>query len=567
MKKRLFLNLALMIFVVLLSFFFASVYIVHNNNLNVSKDTVMEAARICAALFNDEIDLQDFVNIGGNTRITLISKDGLVLADSRPDSKDTEGYLDRPEIQAALAGEPEVFKRYSSSFGMDYIYYALKVESNGSYIFIHAAIPTTKIDDYSMKSLAVLASLLLAVSLPCFLFSRSMIRKITKPFESVERRLRLLSMGEYAQQHLEEGYEEEIDSILRGIDEVAEIVQNGFAELWEEKTKLDYVLGSIGDGIFVLDEMMDIVLINSSALGIFDSNPEIIGRNLSELANEEKLIDTVSVCISRNENALFQVNLHSRIFQATVKQLPSGRLSMLIMSDITENTENAKLREDFFANASHELKTPLTAIKGFSELATMHNHDENLAKYLEGITRETDRMSSLIRDMLRLSKLESDRTINPSPISLAQVANDVCNTLSMAIEEKAITVDIFGDGIIEAEPEHAYGLVRNIVENAVRYNIHKGRIAIAIESGRKTVWLFVSDTGIGIAPEDQARIFERFYRVEKSRSQRGGGTGLGLSIVKHIAALYGWRVSLKSKPGKGTQISVEFVQNNRLLDH
>ena len=171
-------------------------------------------------------------------------------------------------------------------------------------------------------------------------------------------------------------------------------------------------------------------------------------------------------------------------------------------------------------------------------------------------------MLTLIGDMLKLSELESAQEINPVPVSLAAVVNEVSDTMSTAINEKSIIFETFGDDcMVTAEQGHIYELVKNLIENAVRYNNHGGRVLVVIESDKNLVRLTVADNGISIPHEEQARIFERFYRVEKSRSQRSGGTGLGLSIVKHICALYGWKVSLKSKPGVGTEITVLFENN------
>jgi two-component system phosphate regulon sensor histidine kinase PhoR len=227
---------------------------------------------------------------------------------------------------------------------------------------------------------------------------------------------------------------------------------------------------------------------------------------------------------------------------------------MVVLSDVTENHENAKRREEFFANASHELKTPLTAIKGFNELAALHNKDEGIQKYVDSITRETNRMLALIGDMLKLSELETAQDTSPVPVQLAKIANEVREAVQPAIEEKAIIVEVVGDGSVTAEPGHVYELLKNLIENAVRYNNQGGKVYVKIRRTQITV----KDDGIGISPEEQTRIFERFYRVERSRSQQGGGTGLGLSIVKHICALYGWKLTLKSKLGVGTEITVAF---------
>jgi two-component system phosphate regulon sensor histidine kinase PhoR len=235
---------------------------------------------------------------------------------------------------------------------------------------------------------------------------------------------------------------------------------------------------------------------------------------------------------------------------------------MIALSDVTEIRENAKRREEFFANASHELKTPLTAIKGFNELTAINNKDDNIRKYIDSITRETDRMLSLIGDMLKLSELENTQSINPVPVPLAKIVNEAVELLSTSINEKSISIEITGDATVTAEPGHIYELAKNLIENAVRYNNQGGHVSVTIERSKQNARLYVFDDGIGISPEEQTRIFERFYRVEKSRSQRNGGTGLGLSIIKHICALYDWKLSLKSKLGVGTEVTVVFNEKN-----
>ena len=554
MKKRLFLYTTLIIFAGLLSFFAASVYITYNNNLRIAKDTVMETARICAGLYGGDTDVSAFVKSGGDTRITVISADGKVLADSRPlDIGAVENHLSRPEIQAAASGSPAAYVRYSETLGVDFIYYALKADS----VFIRTAVPVAKIDAYLFQSLPPLALLLFVIALSCFVLSRGIINRITKPFASVEKKLRLLSSGEYASEPFAESYEE-IDAITRGIDEVARVLQTSFVSLQDEKSKAGYILNNIGDGVFAVDENKNIAMINSAALGIFDAGPDIADKNVSYLFYDKPLTAALDDCVSHEKSSLFEFAWGGKIYLATVKRLPQTKLAMVILSDITDSRENAKRREEFFANASHELKTPLTAIKGFNELTAINNKDANIVKYIDSITRETDRMLSLIGDMLKLSELENTRKLSPAPVSLAKAANEVRETLSSAIAEKSIALDIIGDGIADAEPGHVYELVKNLVENAVRYNNQGGRVSVTIESDKRDTWLTVSDDGIGISPEEQTRIFERFYRVEKSRSGRSGGTGLGLSIVKHICDLYGWELSLKSKLGVGTEIKARF---------
>jgi len=561
MKKRLFLYTLLIIFAALLIYFAVSLYAAYTDNIDLAKETVMETTQICANLYNDNTDATKFVKAGGETRITIVAADGTVLADnSQVDVSTLDNHLTRPEIHAAANGTPAAYVRHSGTLGIDLIYYALKVKSGDSYVFIRAAIPVARVDSYLFRSLPPLILLLFVIALLSFFFIRSVVNRAVTPFGSVEQKLRLLASGEYKSEPVAASYEE-IDKITRNIDDVALVLQKSMADLRDEKSKLDYIINNIGDGLFVVDEDKNITLINSAALGIFDVTSDIAGKDLNYLSYDRTVSAAIDDCISLVKNSLFEFSQKGSVYLVSVKRLPDTNLTMVILSDVTENRENAKQREEFFANASHELKTPLTAIKGFNELTAINNKDDGIRKYIESITRETDRMLSLIGDMLKLSELENASRINPEQVSLAKTVNEARETVSTVISEKSIFFDTAGDGIVSAEPAHVYELVKNLVENAVRYSNQGGRVTVKIEAGKKYVRLTVSDNGIGISPEEQTRIFERFYRVEKSRSQKNGGTGLGLSIVKHICALYGWKLSLKSKLGVGTEITIQFSAN------
>jgi len=328
--------------------------------------------------------------------------------------------------------------------------------------------------------------------------------------------------------------------------------------LGNEKTDLTHILNSIRDGLFVVAEDGNLTTVNFAARRIFNVKSGIVGKGLLCLTSEKRLIKAIRDCAKDSKAALFELNLKGRTYLTTVKRLPHENLTMVVLTDVTETRENAKRREEFFANASHELKTPLTAIMGFCELAEINNKDNTIKKYLEGITRETNRMATLISHMLNISKLEQTEKTRPIPIELSEVISDVKETISPVIIEKCIYFEAKGNGIVMAEPEHLYEIVKNLAENAVRYTKPGGNVTIRVKQGKRRLHMTVSDTGIGISPEEQSKIFERFYRVEKSRSVQGGGTGLGLSIVKHICALYNWRLSLKSRLGAGTDVRVEF---------
>jgi len=321
-----------------------------------------------------------------------------------------------------------------------------------------------------------------------------------KPFDAVEQKLRLLAEGGYKPEPAAGSYEE-IEKITRNIDDVALVLQQSMGDLRDEKSKMDYIINNIGDGLFVVDENKNITLINLAALGIFDVTLDIVGKDLNYLSYEKAIDEAIDDSINLSRDSLFELAQRGNIYLVSVKRLPDTRLTMAILSDVTENRENAKRREEFFANASHELKTPLTAIKGFNELTAINNRDEGIGKYIESITRETDRMLSLIGDMLKLSELENTGRINPGPVSLAKIVDEARETVSNAIGEKSIVFETTGDGVVSAEPGHVYELLKNLIENAVRYNDNGGNVSVKIESGKKSVRLIVSDNGIGISPE------------------------------------------------------------------
>jgi len=518
----------------------------------------METARISAGLFTEDVDYQEFVSVGGDTRITIISSDGVVLADSYPRyNASVENYLNRPEVASALRGLPEVHTRYSTTLNADFIYYALQVPTSGGHVFVRASMPVARVDAYLRQSLPWLFVTLAVLAFICFFVVRNVANQILEPFNSIENNLRLLARGEYRQQPISHSFYE-IDKITREIESVSILLQKNYNALKSEKNKLSYILNSIGIGLFVVDEMLNLTLVNTAACGIFNASSDVAGKKLNYLVPDKKFTEAVSECVKTTKGTLFEFAFEGKIYLVTLKWLPDTDLIMVALADVTENRESSKRREEFFANASHELKTPLTAIKGFNELASNENKDESLDKYIKGICRETNRMMSLLSDMLKISELENTTEKNPALISLDTIVCEIKETFLPVITEKSIIFETSGNAKVLSEPKHIYDIVKNLIENAIRYNSPGGKVTVKIEEKDKVITLSVSDNGIGISPAEQAKIFERFYRVEKSRSVEGGGTGLGLSIVKHVCALYHWKLSLKSKLGVGTTVTIEF---------
>lgn len=562
MKKRLFLFNILIIGVALLIFFAASLYFIHSTNMEFARHTVMDYAKTYAAFFIAEQEPPALINsdtVPDDIRVTVIDSGGAVLQDSQPlDESLLANHLDREEVQAALTGQPRVVVRHSETLDLDLMYYAVKVQRNhGDYLFVRAATPIKSINGYLRQSLPLLILILLLLAAASLLLEKQLSRKLLVPLESVRNSLQSLNEGQYAKATMPVSYEE-TRQIVTEIDGLAIKLERNIGELTAARNMLDNILNHINDGLFALDKAQNIVLVNHKAQHIFGVNDAVTGKNLSYLTYDRTLAATIDACITGEQGALLELALAGRIYLVTIKKLEGRDLYLTVLTDVTENRENQKMREEFFANASHELKTPLTAIRGFNELAALKNQDAALDKFLAQISRETDRMLLLIGDMLKISELENTQQIQPAAVDLAKICEELRQSLAPIAEEKKVTVSVAGSGVISAESGHIYELIKNLVENAIRYNIEQGRVEITIAEDKNSVILTVSDTGIGIAPADQSRIFERFYRVDKGRSRSSGGTGLGLSIVKHICNLYGASLSLKSKPHAGTQIQVVF---------
>ena len=241
----------------------------------------------------------------------------------------------------------------------------------------------------------------------------------------------------------------------------------------------------------------------------------------------------------------------------SLKNLEKG-FKIVVLSDVTAMKNGEVMRSEFFANASHELKTPLTAIKGFNEIISLKTEEENTKELSAKIDGQITRLINLINDMLKLSELEAEKEPVKEKVDLVKVAAEVKDNLSALSDKKDITVTVEGEGTVEMEKEHAVELVKNLMENAVRYNNNGGFVKATVKSYGGNVIFTVEDNGIGIEEKDLNRIFERFYRVNKSRSRETGGTGLGLSIVKHVCSLYSADLEVKSGLGAGTTIKVIF---------
>lgn len=400
------------------------------------------------------------------------------------------------------------------------------------------------------------------------IYSSHLTEDITKPIKAIGNRLKLIEQGDY-NIILSYPREDEVAPVINAINNLTKNVSSTMYELTIEKQRIQYILNNMESGLLLIDSELTIQQYNNAVGKYFSFEDDIIGKPLSTLTEEKKIISAVGRAVTSEISSVFDVDLmESAGSILSVRVNPTfgawagsvrGVSAIVFFNNVTEARKMENMRSEFIANISHELKTPITSIKGFAELLTagVVSDEVSVQGYLGRMKDEADRMSSLIDDILRLSSLESAIKIDkPVNIDLKAMAEDIVFNLTPQINRKNITVNITGTGFIKAISDDMHQLLKNLIENAVNYNAENGSVYISLSSDTSKCKITVSDTGIGIPAEHQPRIFERFYRVDKSRSKREGGTGLGLSIVKHITAKYQGQITLTSKVDEGTTIKV-----------
>ncbi len=552
MKKKLIIYNVVLTVVVLALMFGLGLLVTKNNYAYVTEKKIKEITAVYAANYSDGITFP----ADDDVRVTVIAADGRVLKDSSG-QESYENHIDRPEIKAARDGKPAVSVRRSETLNKEMMYYAEKVAVGDSAVFIRVAIPTESINGYALKSIIPMLAILLGVWIISTVASILLSGVLLKPLRQVKNGLTQIDNGTY-QKVIPATDDEDVNQILSGINDLAEKLQANMQAAKSERKKLDYVLCNVSDGIAVFDGELNVEIANDAAKKIFGtSEPE--GKHIEVLTADRTFIEYVENCARNKSDALFTFEANGAYYLTSVRYTDSDMI-IAVLSDITQTKENEKMRLEFFANASHELKTPLTAIKGFNDMIALKEKDAEISDYSARISKEIDRVINLLGDMLDLSKLDNSalKHENLTEVELSEVSLEVKEALNELCRQKDVKINVDGSGVVTAEREHIYELIKNLAENGVRYGNAGGKVDIEISEEKGKVKLTVADDGIGIDAKHQSRIFERFYRVDKSRSRATGGTGLGLAIVKHICGLYNADLSLKSTLGAGTTIEVVF---------
>lgn len=479
-------------------------------------------------------------------RLTWIDKSGNILFDSQSNSENMENHLEREEVKKAFetgAGESE---RYSSTLTEKMIYCA-ELLDNGTVLRTSASQLTVLTLFLGIaQPIAIVFVVALVIS---FFFASRISKRIVEPLNSID-----------LNNPLENDAYDEISPFLSRIANQQKQIKLQENELNQRKNEFLAITSNMNEGLVLLGKNKKIISLNPSAESFFTSESDCTGKSFIEIERSSEIIHSLEKA-ELNDTSEVQINRNGRIFQLNISCIrDTGELSgfVILIFDVTEKIDSENRRREFTANVSHELKSPLQSIMGSAELIeTGIVKKEDMPKFIGNIRSEATRLLTLINDIIKLSQLDEGTVLHEQEFDLYSLIQENIDILKDSAEKKNISLSLKGESInIKSIRPLVSEIIYNLIDNAIKYNVEKGKVNVTVSEDDKGVYFSVADTGIGIPPEYQERVFERFYRVDKSHSKETGGTGLGLSIVKHAVQDIGADIRLESISGKGTVVTV-----------
>ena len=480
----------------------------------------------------------------GSFRFTWIDKSGSVLHDTEASYEEMDNHGDREEIKEAFAYGSGESQRYSNTLTTKMLYKAVKLQ-DGSVLRISAA--QDSVFALLLEILLPLALIYVIAIVVSLMLARRMAKRIVNPLNDLDLD-NPLSCNTY----------DEISPLLHRIEKQNKQISAQVAQLKEKTDQFEQTTSSMSEGLVLLDSEGKILSINPAAARLFETSKACVGLDFLMVDRSQAMSKGVKQALAK-QHCDFRITKHGSEYQIGISPIVSENLllgAVVLAFDVTEQVNAQRNRQEFTANVSHELKTPLQSILNSAQLLQSGLvKPEDMQKFTGYICSEAERLLQLINDIIRLSQLDEGGEYPKENVELYQVCSQVLQTLLPAADQQNITVELLGDEVvIPGIRQLAYELIYNLCDNAIRYNKDSGKVTVTVK-GRSVI---VQDTGIGIPKEHHARIFERFYRVDKSHSRETGGTGLGLSIVKHAAQQLGAKIHLDSTPNVGTTVTVTF---------
>ena len=550
MTAKIFRNAFLIGFTVLLACILLFFFIMYSNyqaqafdNLAIEAEHISEGMQICGG--------ESYLSaVQSGERITWIAADGSVLYDNMADSSTMENHLQRPEVAEAFETGSGRSDRYSSTILEKNNYYALLLKDG---TVLRVAGKQTSLAAMALMLVQPSLWIVVLVLVLCGLLAMRLARQIVRPINAINP----------DNPNATPTYPE-LQPLITRLQEQNRTIHTQLSELSTRQREFDAITENMREGFLIVDNKCSILSSNRSALRLLGINDAQKPENLHQAVCSGKLLDLVDNALAgtRGDEEITVGGGTWQLFANPVITAGHVTGAIIIFMDVTEREQREALRREFSANVSHELKTPLTSITGFAELMKEGMvPKEKMQEFSGDIYRESRRLIDLVDDIIQLSRLdEGTANFSKSPVDLYTLSGQVIESLRPVAQKQDITLTLSGQhAVIEGVEQLLQEMVYNLCDNAIKYNISGGSVTVSVWQNGQTVTLSVVDTGIGIPYADQSRVFERFYRVDKSHSKEVGGTGLGLSIVKHAAQDHGAKLELKSDPGRGTAIAVNFT--------
>ena len=481
-------------------------------------------------------------------RLTWIAADGSVLYDTKTDAESLENHASRAEVSQALAIGTGESTRYSSTLMEKTMYYAQRLDDG---TVLRISISRATVGMIAVGMIQPLLIVLIVALILSGLLARRLSRRIVDPLNSLD-----------LEHPLDNDAYEELSPLLKRIHHQHVEIQTQLRELREKTDEFTQITGSMREGLVLLDEHGSILSINAAAQALFGADAQCVGRDFLTIERSHEISAAIQAAAADGHSEV-RAERAGRVYQFDISRITSdGKFlgTVILAFDITEQEFAERNRREFTANVSHELKTPLQGIIGSAELIENGMvKPGDLPRFVGHIHAEAARLVTLIDDIIRLSQLDEGDAMPTEPVDLLAVSQEAAENLHDAAAARNVTVSVTGQpAVLPGVRRLIYEIVYNLCDNAIKYNRDGGRVDVTVAADAGGSSITVADTGIGIAPEQQARVFERFYRVDKSHSKASGGTGLGLSIVKHAVQYHHGRIELESTPGTGTTIRVVF---------
>ena len=494
-----------------------------------------------------------------DARITIINKDGVVLGDSEEDPATMDNHANRPEVIEALSQETGSSIRYSSTLGYSMMYVAVPITSNGGVVGVaRVALPLTQIDKslQHINRVIIIGAVIAAVI--AILLAFQILRITTEPVKKLTHLSRKMAQGELDQE-IQITSRDEVGELARAFNQMAARLKEMVALITNERDRMATILSNIDDAILMVDGDSKITTMNRAAENIFQiSEKKALGHTFIEIVRDHELNGLLQRCLStrKQQTGAVEIKPKKQFLSIIATPLPRDGGCLVHIQDLTELRRLEMIRQDFVSNISHELRTPIASVKALAE--TLNEgaiEDPSVAKdFLSRINAEADKLAQMVQELGELSRIESgEAPLQKRRINIADAIGHAVDRLRAQADRAGLNLDFVIPTTLPevlADEARVEQVLVNIIHNAIKFTPSGGRISISAKAKDNDILVSVADTGIGISPDDLPRIFERFYKADKSRS--GGGTGLGLAIAKHIVEAHGGRIWAESTEGRGS---------------